>query len=247
MRSQIYRIEERLINLQGMHLDVSKISWLIKSFSNKMNLRHNAKKDVFKMFEAKTNLEACITSIRGIIGVEDNPLIIEFKSIYQIDQKNIDNYFENYLSGLDQLEKQIKDSFRNSSLLNEIYADSLIKSLSEELKSGMETFIIMPLFNASKIYSMHNIDNRKLRLMTGEEVSNREAFQFILFKQILNSGMIKGSDKRQLSKQNTTGAGGTTIHETTNIRQARQIPRPIVTEENKEEPQDFDIITYEDF
>jgi hypothetical protein len=238
MRHELIKIDADIENLQELNIELSKLVYFCNKFYNACILKNDLKRNLFKLSEAKSHLLTCFNILKNIIDQENNKLIEDFKNTNPNVPEDLDKHFENFLSGIDINQKQLIKDIQNSSdnLIGDLTLPSSIKNFMEELKDGMENVVLYPLTMSLKIYREKNVEKMET------DCSKKELFKFILFRCILISAKIKGSEKRQKASLSSMSSG-TNITEIKNIRQGRPI---IKTHENKgeeeikEEVDDFD-------
>jgi hypothetical protein len=241
MRIDLSKIETEMEHLQEINLELSKFVFHVKKFSNSCILKNDIKRNIYKLAEAKSHLLSCLTIIKNKIESENNDLINDYKTSNQINQKDIDDYFDNFLSIIDTNQKQLIKDIQNSedNIISGLTVQSSIKNFMEELKDGMENVVLYPITSSIRIYTSNNFEDK------WKEISKRKLFKFILFRCVLISAKIKGSEKRQKASLSST-AIGSTFHETNIIKpgknQVRQREQEINEEFHDKEIDDFEDI-----
>jgi len=239
MREKLVKVSQELEDLQELGLEMSKLIFYANKFYNACVLKNDVKRNLFKLAEAKSHLLSCLNIIKNKVESENNELINEYKAININIQKDLDEYFENFLSSIDANQKQLIKDIQNSDdkIIGGLTVPSSIKNFMEELKDGMENIILYPLMMASRIYSQNNFEDK------WKNISRRNIFRFILFRCVLISAKIKGSEKRQKTAISSMSAGAN-ITEIKNIRHGRPIIKSQTVE--KEENKEDDIDNFED-
>lgn len=232
MRANWSDINNRIENLQELNIEINELTIYASLFNNSCILKIDLKRNLSKLFEAKSYFLNCLNILKGIIDYEDNELITEYKMRSPDVQDELDKYFENFLSKLDGEQKKLLDYLEDSRIAGELIIPSAMKMFAEELKDGMKNIILYPLCMATKIYSEKDFEKKETK------ISKKETFRYILFRCVLVSAKIKGSEKRYKTSLSSLSTG-TNLTEIKNIRQGRQIIRPEIKEE-KEETDDFD-------
>ncbi len=244
MRFELSKIDYEMENMSELNIELSKLVYHVKKFYNACILKNEIKRNVYKLAEAKSHLLSCLTIIKNKIESENNDLINEFRMQISVMPKDIDDYFENFLSSLDSQQKQLIRDIQNSedNIISGLTVNASIKNFMEELKDGMENIILYPLTMSIRIYTMNNFDERF------KDVPKRKIFKFILFRCVLNSAKIKGSEKRQKVAVSSSTIG-TTFQEHNVFKQGRVHQKQPVQQEQEsvEETDDFEDIFTEEF
>ena len=180
-------IKNELTNSEGIWLDLNYLVNSSNQFYNLCLKRTEEEKAILNLFEARMNLESCLTFLKEIIEVHENKLIQKINESHPILDL-MDNYYENLFAILDLEEQKLRDYLTESKkLFNPFLITVSIKSFKERLLGYMSDLVLFPLLNAVTKYK--NIIN-----FTEER---KVVFEYILFREVYISAKIKGSQARQ--------------------------------------------------
>lgn len=230
MRERLLKTCQELEDIPELSLEMSKLKFYSDKFYNACILKNDIKRNLFKLAEAKSHLLSSLNILKNKIESENNELINNFKMQNQNIQKDLDEYFENFLSSIDSNQRQLIKDIQNSDdkLIGGLTVPSSIKNFMEELKDGMENIILYPLMMASRIFSQNDFENDL------KSHSKKAIFRFILFRCVLISAKIKGSEKRQKTAI-SSGSTGATFQEHNIIKPGRIVNKSPTMQETVQE------------
>ena len=209
MRSDWIQIQSNLDKLEELNLDLNRLySHAFKFYNQLMPIRLFST-EVFHIMEAKSNFETCLTILKGLIEPKDNPLINEInQKHYSFDV--LETYFENFLAIIDSDVKLLQDSLTRRRGLIEEFNPMIVKKIREQLNENMDNLILYPLIKAHRNFVV--LDKESIKNLP-EEVTLRNVFEYLLFREVFISAKIKGSGVRQRVSIASQMAGAT-FHET---------------------------------
>jgi len=226
MRNEISWIEGEIERYE-MITDISKLSVLANQFYNLCTERNNTNKSIINLFTARTCFESCITMLKIIIEPENNSKIKKLDVESNLYHK-LETYFENFMSILDLEQKDLEKNVKELKSIIDPFAVIVgIKTYREKLVDYMNNLIILPLYNACNVYN-----NLTLGIKDQTTIHKEELFTYLLFREVMISAKIKGSEKRQKIKI-SSGEFGSRISETNiikNTSRRRIEPREEVVE-----------------
>jgi len=209
MRTDWIQIQNNLGDLDYLNLDLDRLYRLAHQFHNLVLPKRNFETEVFHLLEAKSNFETSLTILKGLIEPKDNPLINE------INQKNyssdiLEVYFENFMSIIDSDLKLLQDSLTRRKGVFEEFNPMIVKKIREQLTENMDNLILYPLMKSYKIF-MH-LDKNSIKNLP-EDITPKEVYEYLLFREVFISAKIKGSSMRQKVSVASQSMGAT-FHET---------------------------------
>jgi hypothetical protein len=145
-------------------------------------------KDLAKVIEARTHLETTITILKRIIEPEENKLINTINNSYH-SHDILEAYLENFLTILDEQFNKLRESmsrYEQDSLVAKIN----VKSFRERMIDYMYNLIVHPLVAAS-------YDLKHYKGDLHPSITQRELFEYLLFRQFFIAAKIKGSEQRR--------------------------------------------------
>lgn len=191
MRTDFVYAKSKLEEIDEIYLDVSKIVHVANKFFNLCVEIQDQNKAILNLFEAKTYFEVCITVLKSII--EQDNLRIEKVNEKHSSLDVLEKYIENFMAILDarqeKLYSSVKQSRDSGGIVTTFTVNISVKSFRETLVDFMNDLVILPLINATKKYRIVSFEL--------EESKRKEAFEYLLFREIVISAKIKGSTTRQ--------------------------------------------------
>ena len=185
MRSEIVEIENVTKGVKDIELDISKLRKVVMRFYNSILMKDNFQKNLFRLLEAKSFLNQATTILINIIDENENTIISKYKEENSKDLDELKNFFSNFEANLDKREAELLKLIQHSNITPKITMPFQLKSLLEEIKNGMESIVLYPLTIAVKNFKDSKLGGDK-----------KEIFRYYLFKSVLETIGIKGSEQR---------------------------------------------------
>lgn len=232
------------MNNNKINIDFKLLSKNANNFYNKCLESTNDDLNVLKLFEITSYFESCLTNMKSLLEMQENILIEEQMKKHNFDFiKNFEANVDNLMSVLDSERTKIKDYLSRSTIINPILIKVTIKSFREKIKDYMENLIIYPLDRSVYLFSFYESKGLiETFIKKNSDVNKEMIFQYILFKELLYSSQIKGSDKRQ--KSSYSGVSSMTVHEN-NVIKPYKAPKSEQNEKN-DYMDDFEEIGYDE-
>lgn len=237
MRYQWSDIKLELEELEDVSIDLFEIVSLSEKFFNLcIRKKQTSTKFIQKLLIAKTYLETCLTLIKSIVEPNEN-IFIEHTNEKMQSYDILEKYFENFMAILDGEQKTTIDTLKNVSMFNKSVPDIHLNSYKEKLVDHMNNLVLYPLLNAYKNYSDYMF-NKNLPT----EVSKKDIFIYMLFREVYIASKIKGSALRQKIAVASQTVGSSTFHETNITRSPSKRNydfNPNINKVPPESPEDF--------
>lgn len=233
-RTDWIQIQSDLEGLDYLNIDIDRLCRLAHQFYNLILPKKHFATEVFHILEAKSNFETSLTIIKCLIEPKDNPLINEInQKHYSSDVLEV--YFENFMSIIDSDIKLLQDSLTRRRGIIDEFNPMIVKKIREQLTENMDNLVLYPLMKAYKNF-IHLKDSIK---NLPENITHREIYEYLLFREVFISAKIKGASMRQKVSVASQSVGAT-FHETNITRSPRASKNKIQVGYTDSTPPDLD-------
>lgn len=188
MINDLYKIKEQIEEFDES-LDLDKLVSFANQFYGMTIEKENNKEMILSLLTSRTNLESCLTILKGIISPTNNKLI---SSVSDDTISLLNLSFDSFMAILDLEQIRLSEAGgKNKQHVDPFMERVSIKNFRELLIDYMENIVVFSLLNACERYVHFTITQKDL------EYDKEELFAYLLLKSLIVTAKIKGSETRQ--------------------------------------------------